>query len=349
MFAFGWAGVDLFFILSGCLITGILLDAKGSPHYFRAFYMRRVLRIMPLYYAAVVAYFFVLLPLAARTAPERVSVAEAAALASSSEQLWYWLHLSNWRIGFDIGFPGMHHFWSLAVEEQFYLFWPVLVLLLSESMLMRVCCFMFVGSLVLRNLPEFQQIQLENPRLFYCLTPFRMDALAVGACVALIARRSDFRQVSPLLAGASLLVGAVGIAFVILLERTPAAVSPLMSRVGFSAIALVGGAVVLYSMMRAGSPDWVAKLLRSAMLVNFGKYSYGIYVLHPPLALFARHIEHGVGAYVGPALASLIVIAAGVAASYVLALCSWNMLEKRFLRMKDRFPYRPELRPQHPV
>src|SRR5690348_11217200 len=121
----GWAGVDLFFVLSGCLITRILLDTRNSGHYFRSFYMRRVLRILPLYYFSVFVFFCVVLPVGYAVAPGSFSSHEWARVAPS-ESLWYWLHLSNWRSAFGIlQTSPLTHFWSLAIEEQFYLVWPV--------------------------------------------------------------------------------------------------------------------------------------------------------------------------------------------------------------------------------
>ena len=117
----GQTGVDLFFVLSGFLITGILLDAKGSPHYFRTFYVRRVLRIFPLQYVAL-AFFFFVLPLIANVP-----------WVPFGDQLWGWLYAINLHTTFsstEARLPG--HFWSLAVEEHFYFIWPAVVLMCSR-------------------------------------------------------------------------------------------------------------------------------------------------------------------------------------------------------------------------
>ena len=110
----GWVGVQLFFVLSGYLITGILVDALGSPRYFRHFYIRRTLRIFPLYYAALLVALFVV---------PQVAQVPAWAAAARQNQWWYWSYLSNWGAPFGHGIAGLPHFWSLAVEEQFYLCW----------------------------------------------------------------------------------------------------------------------------------------------------------------------------------------------------------------------------------
>ena len=108
----GWTGVQLFFVLSGFLITGILLDTQRSKNYFPAFYGRRTLRIFPLYFS-VLTIAFVILPWLGSVPP--------AVAADRPHQIWLWTYLSNWAAIFDQGSKAFPHFWSLAVEEQFYL------------------------------------------------------------------------------------------------------------------------------------------------------------------------------------------------------------------------------------
>ena len=133
----GWSGVDLFFVLSGFLITGLLVDAKGGPHYYRNFYVRRTLRIFPLYYAFL---FFTL-----RVAPWLWPDTELAAMARQSmagrSEAWYWLYGSNVLFAQDqnFGHPNLAVTWSLAIEEQFYLVWPLVVALTSRRTLIWTC------------------------------------------------------------------------------------------------------------------------------------------------------------------------------------------------------------------
>ena len=114
----GWSGVDLIFVLSGFLITGILLDTRDSPNYFTTFYARRALRILPLYFLTTLIYF--------RLEPNPL-------------ERWFWSHLSNWKSAFGQDVPALSHFWSLAVEEQFYLVWPLVVILSPKRAMPRVC------------------------------------------------------------------------------------------------------------------------------------------------------------------------------------------------------------------
>src|SRR6266516_878844 len=130
----GWSGVDLFFVLSGFLITGILVDAKGSPSYFKAFYVRRALRILPAYYGFLLV-IFVLLPGLHLGAGSNYMLAR-------QHQGWYWLHLTNVMMALGEAGRGQYPstlFWSLAVEEQFYFIWPAIVALCSVRTLRKVC------------------------------------------------------------------------------------------------------------------------------------------------------------------------------------------------------------------
>ena len=140
----GWMGVDLFFVLSGFLITGILLETRHQPHYFRNFLGRRFLRIWPLYYLSLLV-LLVLIPMA-------LSQASPELQGMRDKQAWFWLYAANWLFASEGGFTQTSggYFWSLAVEEQFYLLWPFLVYALSERSLLRVSMALLALSLVAR-------------------------------------------------------------------------------------------------------------------------------------------------------------------------------------------------------
>jgi peptidoglycan/LPS O-acetylase OafA/YrhL len=149
----GWVGVQLFFVLSGFLITGILLDEKGAPRQLHNFYMRRVLRIFPLYYAVLLVAFIVLPALGDRP---------AWSVANKSNEIWYWLYLVNWDIPIEGGGGGLSHFWSLAVEEQFYLLWPLAVIALSRSALSRLCLVLIVSAPLARAALIYQSMEISE-------------------------------------------------------------------------------------------------------------------------------------------------------------------------------------------
>src|SRR5438128_3210509 len=181
---YGVWGVDLFFVLSGFLITGILYDSKGSTHYFRNFYMRRILRIFPLYYGVLFLLFFVL--------PLIPSVFPAGLEESSRHQAWIWPYAVNLFIAQrgTWALPYISHFWSLAIEEHFYLLLPVVVALASTGTLLRICAGCAVFSVLLRivlYLAGLNEISIQ------VLTPCRFDALCTGGFLA-IATRPRWRE-----------------------------------------------------------------------------------------------------------------------------------------------------------
>lgn len=200
--AFGWIGVDLFFVLSGYLITGILLRTKGSPHFFRNFYARRTVRIFPLYYG-VLFIIFIFLPFLGYL-PQLKSLGK--------EQLWFWFYGTNILIALKgIGATltagiMLTHLWTLAVEEHFYLFWPAIVrwaasrkLILISACIILVCAFS-------RGLISYY---FKQPLASYCLTPLRVDSLIIGALLAILFYENDVEN--PHIK--RLLIGAIAIAF----------------------------------------------------------------------------------------------------------------------------------------
>ena len=179
---YGTCGVDLFFVLSGFLITGILYDARDKTYYFYNFYMRRLLRIFPLYYGVLALLFFVA-PL--------IPLLQGATLDYLVErQAWAWLYGVNiytaihgeWSLSF------INHFWSLAVEEQFYLFWPFVVYLLARRprTLIAVSLALALSAMLARLIGSLMGLSFWTTSL---LLPFRLDALALGAFLAVAARQ----------------------------------------------------------------------------------------------------------------------------------------------------------------
>ena len=316
----GWVGVQLFFVLSGFLITGILLDDRGKPRAVRVFYIRRALRIFPLYYALLFVYFVVLppfFPFLGR--PLR-------------EVVWYAVYLSNWSwLVYGI-LPGIGHLWSLAVEEQFYLVWPWAARR-GPRVLAWISLGVVIGSLVVRGV--LHRLHYDDLWL-YSATVCRADALAMGALVA-IALRSDewrprlLRLVKPAFAAASLLLLAL-MAVTHGLNRN----NPLMQIWGYSLIAIGSSALVAMAAETAGPPS---PRLHSRVLRFFGKYSYGMYLVHPPLkhvALYFQRAPLDAAVAARPIVADAAFIAAISCATIVVALLTWRFIERPLLGLKDR-------------
>jgi peptidoglycan/LPS O-acetylase OafA/YrhL len=327
----GWIGVQLFFVLSGFLITGLLVDATGDPRrprYYRDFFVRRVLRIFPLYYAAlIVAY--VVLPLVVTPPP-----------GHGAHQLWLWTYLSNFAAPLGAAEAAFPHVWSLAVEEQFYLVWPIAVRLLVRRdgrALAGLCAAMVLLAVVARVLVRADL----GAAAAYSFTPCRMDALAVGALAALAVRSAraaawlvTLRPGRVVAAGAGLILAALAAGK---LARTGA----VMQTVGYGVIA-AGGAVLLLGVVLDGVRGGpTARALGWAPLRAIGRYSYGMYVFHAPLHLFvglpllARYAPT-------PSLAvALGYVAAATAVTVATAALSFHLFERPFLALKDRLAPRP--------
>jgi peptidoglycan/LPS O-acetylase OafA/YrhL len=331
----GWIGVDLFFVLSGFLITRILLDVLGSRHYFRDFYVRRTLRIFPLYYLTLLVIFT-----AAHFVPALQSDATEAV---AHQQAWLWLYGTNifdaWHnhLTFAGGWIELNHLWSLAVEEQFYLFWAPVIFLCGIRKLPLMCLMMIVGALVLR-------IALwlggQSDLMAYMLTPCRMDTLALGALLATLHR---IRPLSDLTRPA-VLIASIGTALLIGwgIKRNGLNHSdPVIWTVGFTVIALVCVSV-LHLVVVAGDGSRVSKLLRTPVLASIGKYSYAIYLFHWSLApgMFAHLLpEAWMFSHMRYVPALLLRFVLVTAMTYALAVVSWNLFEKHFLKLKRFFDY----------
>jgi len=308
-----WSGVDLFFVLSGFLITGILLDAKGSSRYFRSFYFRRALRIFPLYYAAIAGvgllFYFAYPsdgPHAAALLPWLLTYTTNVGMAVN--HAWWF---SNQNISLD-------HFWSLAVEEQFYLVWPMLVLACSRRTLRILCVAMIFGALAWRALAV--SCTTDNQWLVFFQLPSRADSLALGALTSLQIRDARGLGKNPgwklALAGALLLVALLDARMV-----------PLL---GVTALAWF-----YRSLLIATLTTRLALPLSLAPLRSVGKYSYGIYVIH---MLLLKYVWHDTGLDRLASHRALALAAALFACSYVAAVLSWHLMEKRFLALKRHFP-----------
>ena len=327
-FLIGWSGVDLFFVLSGFLITGILIDTRACGNYFSSFYMRRVLRIMPLYLLAVFAYFAVALPLAHHGGAWRTR--------DASPQLWFWLHLSNWPPAFGTVVPFIGHFWSLSVEEQFYLVWPLVVFAVSPRRLVAVCASVAVAALAFR-------VAFLNRNFVYYLTPFRMDALGVGCLAAAIVRNPRLAAAVRRRTGGIACAAASILLLAMLAARSPRPFNPWMSTIGYTSWALLYGSLVFAAYSQTGAHTWLATQLRRPFLRSFGKYSYAIYVIHTAMITAVDTARARLSAGMSPHGRTAVAfgaMAASIALSYLAARVSWVLLEKRCLALKSRFAAR---------
>lgn len=322
----GEHGVELFFVLSGFLITGILVDAKSHDNYFSSFFARRSLRIFPLYFGALLLFLW-FIPAVLGALDLRHPYAQAQA-----HQAYLWSYTTNLGMSLEDSwcFGALDHFWSLAVEEHFYLVWPLVVYFCSAATTLRL-------ALVLACLCSAARIGWSALGLSEVapsvLTVFRCDALLLGAVLAVVARSSNglpaWRRLAFWTAPCLLAVGLV------------------MDYSGRRCLTLgltiwpLAWISLLTLLLTADVNSVVARLFKQRWLLSLGRTSYAMYVFQSPLIplvapLFA---SLGIGALVGGGVPGhLVWMAVMFALTYSLALLSWHAYEKHWLSLKRLFP-----------
>lgn len=324
--SWGGLGVDLFFVLSGFLITGILLDAKGKPGYFKNFYARRTLRIFPLYYGFV-AIVVVALPLILG----KLGVGDLQ--TTYSRKWWLITYTSNIYDTIHNEFISAlcGHFWSLSVEEQFYIVWPFVMLLVPIRKLTLLCLSLLGVAIISRILLAAYGFEL-GARLF---PTCRMDGMLMGAWLA-----GKLRLPYNLNRMHALANWGTGISFMALLAALwflgdYAFTSGSFYTIPFAAFFF--GFLLLKSVLPL-HVNPASSLLSASPLTFFGKYSYGLYVFHVPLlnTLWKYHIDTRLNERLHLAGDTLFVIIC-FAPSIAVAFLSYHLYEKRFLRLKKKF------------
>ena len=328
---FGWVGVQLFFVLSGYLITGILLDTRGAPRYYRSFFGRRVLRIFPLYYGVLLVSLVVLPALG--LAPERL-------LEDRARGVWLWTYVINWAEPLGAGVAAFPHFWSLAVEEQFYLVWPLVVRHTTPHRLLKVAAVLVVVSFASRLALRLVGAGEAGPYMF---TVCRMDALALGGAVAAVLRIPAYHEAAVRYRKVTLAVTAL---FVLgfLATRGYPRTSYLDQTFGYTILAVTFAVLVMVTVLdHERGRGWIGAAFQNPVLRSFGTYSYGIYVFHQPLNQMVGEpiLHHVVPGGIGLKAGGVYMLCAS-AASYALAFVSYHGYEKHFLALKRFFrPGRP--------
>ncbi len=307
-----WFGVDIFFVLSGFLITGILIDTQGAPNYFKSFYVRRTLRIAPLYFAAL-ALFFLALP-----------VLHVLPRVPLDHQLPYWTYTYNWAAVQGYQVEGMVHFWSLAVEEQFYLVWPLVLFALP----VRRMPLMFLALIGASFLFRLSMFLLGQPfKYAYFSTPARIEDLCIGALAAYLVRSPTCLPLLPKAIpkfawGFAVLFGiAASAGYGFEQNKWPVLIFGTTSVCGIAAL------LILQSVTVPAPHWWDTPILRW-----LGTYSYGIYVFHQPIMY---HLNRRLTAASLPQYAG--AMAGAIALSCLIAWLSYYGFERYFLRLKSRF------------
>ena len=326
----GWLGVDLFFVLSGFLITGILLDTRHNENYWSSFYKRRVLRIFPLYFFVVTVTWLTVMFI--EKTPERLHGYDSFA--------WFFTFTPNIAISLKTAALGenawhshsnvfnLNHLWSLAVEEQFYIVWPFIVRLLPARWLTALCVALICVSTPLRFWID-GLVGVKFSTASYVLPFTRMDGLAAGSFLAVFFRL-DLNSFIPydkwfaraLLCWTGWEIGGI---FLRGTEHRLYTLSALFF------------ASLLYLSLNTDRSALVRRICENAFLRDLGKYSFGLYVFHQMFEFvwkngFGNRLLHS-GLH--PAIGQAVYILLAFAGTYLLARLSWVLIERPFLGLKD--------------
>ena len=330
LFDGGWCGVEIFFVLSGFLITGILLDTRNSPSFFKTFYARRFLRIFPLYFAYLGVVFLSL---------SRWWLSHFGFNPWAQVQAWpYLLYLQNFRVPTMFNDLFLGHLWSLAVEEQFYLVWPLVVAFLPRNLVGWTTLLLITAAVVDRF--QFAGKSLEMSFLLNTSTWASLDSLALGALAAILLRS---RGSSPALQRTIKLVGLLSICLFLFFCYREGSAFLYYRPVhvwGVLALSISSACLVLHCVTEPQS--FLSKGFSLRPMRELGKVSYGLYVLHPLVIAVilprVHPLRHGIPPLEQTAIKVLVMLLL-MAFTYGFAWLSWTLFENPILRFKKYFGY----------
>jgi peptidoglycan/LPS O-acetylase OafA/YrhL len=333
----GWLGVDLFFTLSGFLITGILYDTVSQANFFRNFYIRRGLRLLPIYFVMVglvlcVSWFF----------GERPNWWALPFFLYGSNIV------DNLQVGIGIGgHVDVGHLWSLALEEQFYFFWPPVVFLLrSRRRIFWGCVAGSAFAILLRFICAAPAVARDFPIIPYYQLPTRLDSLLLGGLLAMLVRGDKGAAfIKPLYLRLGIAVGLISIALCALSAHTSYWNSRPMTLFGYFSGGVVFFCVIALSLLPS---TWIHRAGSYAPLRSLGRYSYSLYLWHQlpekPFFWFTKTCEAMTPVpFLGGTLAFILLFAISVA----FAVVSYRVIELPFLRLKRYFTYSDEQSSRH--
>lgn len=328
-FFFGWLGVDLFFVLSGFLITDILLRTVNKPGYFKNFYAKRVLRIFPLYYLSLII-FLVIFP--------RIKDFPLDFSFYTDHQWWYWTYLQNWFVIFhSVGntTTAIQHYWSLAVEEQFYIIWPFVIFLIRKpKWLLTIAALLLLGVICIRF--YMWEIKINNLNYFGLYTYTRIDGICIGSMLAILQfMRSPF--IKKYFTWLILLLAAMNFVFYFFNSHNQFTY-PYLAIVGYTTFAMLF-AIIVHETVQ-GENKFINFILKIRPLRFFGKISYGLYVFHWPVYLilydWMEEKVKTISGVTGNSLTitvSILLTITGI----LISIISFYTFENYFLKKKKAF------------
>ncbi|HUK30805.1 MAG TPA: acyltransferase [Candidatus Acidoferrum sp.] len=326
-----WSGVDLFFVLSGFLIGGILLDARGSANYFKVFYLRRFCRIFPIFFVFLaligLCYWFIY-PFH-RFLMDWLFAAPMPWYSYPTFTQNFWMAKWNY-----LGPASLSITWSLAVEEQFYLTLPALIRFVRSSLLPYVLGAGILSAPLLRIALIIWRPQAQTA--LYVLLPCRMDALLLGVFAAYLFRKPGFAQ--SMYAHRKLLwsLFAILAAGLVYFTSTSGNTSVPMASIGYDWLALFYLTALVLALVHTQS--WLARMLRWRWLMSLGTIAYGAYLFHYVIYGLCMAYLRGEGSVLGN-FPDVAVTLFALALTIFFTALSWRFFEKRVVRWGHKYSY----------
>lgn len=264
-----WVFMEMFFVMSGFLITGVLMDSKTKGNYYKRFMERRILRVFPLYYLCLFILFFL------------IPSSWIDLSYYRSHQAWFWLYAENWLYAID-GWPtvkALHHFWSLAIEEQFYILWPLVVWLFTPKGLIRFCVFLFFFSIVFRNAGMRFGFVMPFP---YVATLGRMEGITLGAIIAVMVRNPNWKAVLEKYTYVITVCSGLISLLIFCLAGSMKFQDPLHYTLNYTIVDIFFAGMITMTLCSGELAGW-KKILNLPIFRQLGIMSYCIYIFHYPI------------------------------------------------------------------
>ena len=323
-FQLGWAGVSVFFVISGFLITTILLKTKEREHYFKNFYIRRSLRIFPIYYALIIV-FTILYLMRDKVFPSDFMYF----MTYTQNVLWVFTDYQS-----DLS-PFLAHTWSLAIEEQFYLLWPFIIFSFRNSNLIKVSLILILGAVLFRVVCSYLE------RSYYIvLLPYHMDLLIMGGVLALI-KSGLTSRIASFFTKYAFLIGLIGCVVCIgvlgyinndtlngyqYLDKSHNYIkNPITANIFFF-IGLVSIGLINLCISQKNA---INTFLSNKIFLHLGKISYGLYLYHWPIYLIFRKVIHS----------QFLLLIVCFLVTYIISFISYKLFETYFINLKDKYSY----------
>jgi len=322
----GWVGVDLFFVMSGFLITNILLSTQSKPNYYKNFYVRRILRIFPLYYGMLLI-LLIVMPAISDSFASKTATMQA-------NSFWFWTYLVNWKVASLGTFADFQsgYMWSLAVEEQFYIVWPLIVHLFRNNLIKASSVLLFT-SLLLKIWLLFYGA---SGTTIYTMTITHLDGLLLGSIFGSLYFHKKITSSLITQVGYFAVFASIGCVTLIITSGAFIFYSSLVGSIGVTFISII----FTYILLKAVRAEINTSLLTQPLVIKCGQLCYGLYLLHQPIAILVNEKLISStsfvlnGSYIPTVILSSLIC---FVISLIVASVSYKLFELPLLKLKKYF------------